>query len=133
MTDPNPSFPQLRVLFVEDSAVNRQVMTGMLESMGCVVTSAKDGRDAVTTFVEGQFDVVLMDVQMPVMDGIAATQIIRQHEGSSGARTPIIAVTAGMDRQSCMDAGMDDHLRKPVRREILASALRKATSLNSSA
>jgi CheY-like chemotaxis protein len=108
-------------------------MTGMLERMGCTVTIAKNGREAVTTFVEGRFDVVLMDVQMPVMDGIAATQIIRQHEVSLGTHTPIVAVTAGMDRQTCIDAGMDDHLRKPVRSEILVSALRNAASLNSNA
>ena len=131
MSQLTPTFPNLRVLFVEDSAVNRKLMVKNLEKLGCDVTEAKDGREAVTRFVDGQFDVVLMDVQMPVMDGIAATRIIRQHEYASGGHTPIIAVTAGMDRESCMDAGMDDHLLKPVKNHQIVASIQKVMHLNS--
>lgn len=127
MTESTPLADQLRALLVEDSPVNQELMARMLESMGCCVTLAKNGREAVTKYVDGQFDLVLMDVQMPVMDGIAATQIIRQHEGCSGVRTPIIAVTAGFDRETCIEAGMDDHLLKPVKSETLRCAIGRAT------
>jgi CheY-like chemotaxis protein len=113
-------------LVVEDSDVNMRLLQRMLEEMGFSVTGVTNGRDAVTTFVEGRFDVVLMDVQMPIMDGIAATRIIRQHESSLRQHTPIIAVTAGMDRESCMDAGMDDHLLKPIRSDVLKAAVTRA-------
>ena len=65
------------------------------------------------------FDIVLMDVQMPVMDGLTATRLIRKQEADRRRHTPIVAVTAGVDRQECLDAGMDDHLEKPVRMEAL--------------
>ena len=74
---------------------------------------ACNGEEGVEKFAERSFDVVLMDVQMPVMDGLTATRIIRHHETGTGKHTPIIAVTAGMDRESCLQAGMDDHLHKP--------------------
>ena len=95
----------------------------MLESIGYQVTIAKNGREAVSKFVDGNFEVVLMDVQMPIMDGLAATSIIRQHEFAVGSHTPIIAVTAGMDRETCLDAGMDDHLVKPIRLPMLQQSL----------
>jgi CheY-like chemotaxis protein len=104
-------------------------MRYLLDNLGCTVTVAGNGREAVTKFVEHEFDVVLMDVQMPVMDGIAATQIIRQHEYASGNHTPIIAVTAGVDRESCMEAGMDDHLIKPVCTQSLQRVLNQVADL----
>ena len=66
-------------------------------------------------FDDASFDVVIMDVQMPIMDGLEATRLIRQYEKDSGRRTPIVAVTAGIERSSCMGAGMNDYLAKPVR------------------
>ena len=68
-----------------------------------------------------------MDVLMPIMDGIAATHIMRQHEFATGGHTPIVAVTAGMDRQSCLQAGMDEHLVKPIRAEMLAETVRRVS------
>ena len=68
---------------------------------------------------KAEFNVVLMDVHMPVMDGLCASRLIRKDEAETGKHTPIVAVTAGMDSQSCLEAGMDDYLGKPVRAEIL--------------
>ena len=133
MPNSNPSAPQLRALLVEDSPTSQKLMRNLLESLGCSVTLAKNGREAVTKFVENEFDVVLMDVQMPIMDGIAATQIIRQHEFARGGHTPIIAVTAGMDRESCMEAGMDDYLVKPIESATLRESLDRVSNLNSKA
>jgi CheY-like chemotaxis protein len=108
----NPASP-LRVLLVEDSLVNQKLLTGLLERWNCAVTLATNGQQAVQKYAEDEFDVVLMDIQMPVMDGLTATRLIRQQEGTM-KRTPIVAITAGMDRQSCLDAGVDEYLAKPV-------------------
>ena len=102
-------------LLVEDCLVNQKLLTHMLEKEGFEVVLAVNGQEAVDKFKQEPFDVVIMDVQMPVMDGLEATRLIRQHEKDSGHRTPIVAVTAGMDRNSCIGAGMNDYLAKPVR------------------
>jgi CheY-like chemotaxis protein len=102
-------------LLVEDSVVNQQILANMLHREGFDVVLADNGQDAVEKFKQQAFDVVIMDVQMPVMDGLQATRLMRQHESASDQATPIIAVTAGIDRVSCLDAGMNDYLAKPVR------------------
>jgi len=130
MTDSKHSFSQCRALLVDDSPVNQELMASLLQHMGCTVTLAKNGREAVTKLVEQGFDVVFMDVQMPVIDGMAATRIIRQHESAVGKHTPIVAVTAGMDRETCLEAGMDDHLVKPIRGQELEAALQRASCAN---
>ncbi len=99
------------------------VLAHILGSLGFDVTIACNGEEGVEKFVEQLFDVVLMDVQMPVMDGLTATRVIRHHEVGMAKHTPIIAVTAGMGRESCLQAGMDDHLRKPVRLDDLRPLL----------
>jgi CheY-like chemotaxis protein/HPt (histidine-containing phosphotransfer) domain-containing protein len=114
-----------RVLVAEDNVVNQHVATGMLISLGYEVHVVDDGQQAVAAAATGQFDLILMDCQMPVLDGYAATAILRAAEGA-GHRTPIVAVTASAmkeDRQRCLDAGMDDHLAKPLRRDELAAVL----------
>ena len=126
---PPPIEPSLRVLLVEDSHVNQQLLTQILLRQDCLVTVAGNGEEAVQRFAEQAFDVVLMDVQMPVMDGLTATRMIRNHENGIGKRTPIIAVTAGVDRESCLQAGMDEHLQKPVRPEVLRSTLQQVMRL----
>lgn len=131
MSESKRSPSQLRALLVEDSLAGQKLIGGLLENLGCSVTLAKNGREAVTKFVEHEFDVVLMDVQMPIMDGIAATQIIRQHEFAAGGHTPIIAVTVGKDRESCMEAGMDEYLLKPIDARTLREALQRVTIPNS--
>ncbi|NNE00777.1 MAG: response regulator [Pirellulaceae bacterium] len=104
-----------KVLLVEDSVINQKLLLYMLKNENYEVVLATNGQEAVDRYKECPFDFILMDVQMPVMDGIQATRIIRELELASGNHTPIIAVTAGMDRGSCMNAGMDDYIEKPVR------------------
>lgn len=104
--------------------MNRRVMRGMLAHLGWKVTLAGDGREALDRFEKGQFAAILMDCQMPVMDGLQATREIRQRE--TGVRTPIIGVTAAAfqeDRDRCFAAGMDDFLAKPVTLDQLRDAL----------
>lgn len=114
MTDGMIRAPRLALL-VEDCLVNQKLLTHMLEQEGFDVVLAANGQEAVDKFKQGSFDVVIMDVQMPIMDGLDATRLIRQYEKDPGRHTPIVAVTAGMDRSSCIGAGMDDFLAKPVR------------------
>jgi PAS domain S-box-containing protein len=119
-----------RVLVAEDNEVNQRVVAGMLAQLGYDVDLAQDGRQAVEMVRAGHYDIVLMDCQMPVLDGFAATREIRAAQGPSST-TPIIALTASAltsDEQRCRAAGMDDFLSKPLRREALAAMLRGWTS-----
>ena len=106
------------VLLVEDNAVNAFISAASLESMGVVSVHATNGNEAVNLYRERKFDAVLMDCEMPVMDGFAATRLIREFEATSGQpRTPIIALTANAltgDREHCLKHGMDDYLSKPI-------------------
>jgi len=114
-----------RVLVVEDNAVNRVVVQAMLERLGMTVLLAHDGAEAVATVQAEEVDLVLMDCQMPVMDGYEATRRIRS-SGHARAQLPIVALTAhalAEDRQRCDAAGMNDYLPKPVTGEALASVL----------
>lgn len=116
----------LSVLVAEDNAVNQRVATAMLERLGHRVTLAVNGSEAVAKWREGKFDLVLMDVQMPELDGFEATRSIRDYELNGKPRTPIIAMTAHAmtgDRERCLEAGMDDYVSKPVRREALDAAI----------
>jgi CheY-like chemotaxis protein len=117
----------LRVLLVEDNAVNREVARGMLGVLGCEVTVAGDGVEGASMFEAGQYDVVLMDCHMPELDGYGATGRIRDYEQASGqARTPIVALTANAlegDRDKCLAAGMDDYLAKPFTSDQLRGVL----------
>lgn len=124
----SPTPLSLRVLVVEDSFVNQLVLTRMLMDQGCQVEVATDGQQGVEQYLQQSFDVVLMDVQMPVMDGLAATRMIRSHEKNLDKRALIVAVTAGVDRESCLQAGMDDYVQKPVRPDVLRAMLEQATS-----
>jgi PAS domain S-box-containing protein len=123
-----PSNLELDVLVAEDNTVNQMVIKAMLEKIGCKVTIAENGKFAVSTYKSGQFDIVLMDVSMPEMDGGEATKLIRRRQKKTGEQTPIIGVTAHAmreDRQRCIDAGMDDYLPKPVKQDKLEAVLRK--------
>jgi signal transduction histidine kinase/DNA-binding response OmpR family regulator len=127
-----------RVLVVEDNPVNQQVAQAMLEAMGCSVDVAGDGRAALEAIAHTAYDLVLMDCQMPIMDGYQATAEIRRLEAKdpSGRRLPIFALTARVvedDRERCLDAGMDDFLSKPFKREALAELLRRWMVLASGA
>jgi CheY-like chemotaxis protein len=114
------------VLLVEDNLVNQRVAQKMLEKLGCRVTVAGHGGEAVQRLAVERFDAVLMDCQMPHMDGFEATRQIRRMAGL--AELPVLALTAAAfpeDLSRCREAGMDDHLSKPVTLESLAGALRK--------
>jgi PAS domain S-box-containing protein len=111
-------FPALKILLAEDSPVNQKLAIWLLEKEGHSVTIANDGREAIAALDAQQFDLVLMDVQMPEMDGFEATATIRARERSQGTHIPIIAMTAHAmkgDRERCLAAGMDDYIPKPVR------------------
>jgi PAS domain S-box-containing protein len=124
----DPTFRGHRVLLVEDNPVNQRVAHRLLQKLGCDVTIANHGAEALERLAEGAFDVVLMDCQMPVMDGFTATGRIRELERQSGLgrRVPIIALTANVmseDREHCVAAGMDAHLGKPIVPSQLADCL----------
>lgn len=115
----------LNVLVVEDNPVNYRVAQAMLTRVGCKVTSANDGFEAVAATVGESFDLILMDCQMPNLDGFDATRRIR-HEGNPNWRTPIVALSADVleqDVEKCRDAGMDGFLSKPLRTEQLGKLL----------
>jgi signal transduction histidine kinase/DNA-binding response OmpR family regulator len=116
----------LRILVAEDNAVNQRLVIRMLEKRGHRVVLAVDGRQTIEALNKESFDLVLMDVQMPEMDGLEATAIIREKEKSSGKHQPIIALTAHAmagDRDRCLAAGMDGYLTKPIRPQELDQIL----------
>ncbi|WP_307722084.1 response regulator [Duganella callida] len=123
-----------KVLLAEDNPVNVEVASAMLEGLGLDVSRASNGEEALHSVQADDFDVVLMDCQMPVMDGFAATSEIRRHEQQRGrARSlPIIAITANAlqgDRESCLAAGMDDYLSKPFTQQALGQTLARWINL----
>ncbi|NLN28982.1 MAG: response regulator [Firmicutes bacterium] len=116
------------VLVVEDNPVNRKVVMLQLENLGYDVDAVSNGAEAVEAVRTGRYDLILMDCQMPVMDGYQATQIIRKHEATTGRRIPIVALTANAmqgDREKCIGAGMDDYLSKPVAVRDLRAVLER--------
>ncbi len=126
VADLSMAFVRRRVLLAEDGVVNRQVALSLLEKRGHRVTAVENGQQAVEAWRRESFDVVLMDVQMPVMDGFAATAAIRREEQPAGRHTPIIAITAHAmkgDRERCLGAGMDDYVSKPFRPRELFTAI----------
>jgi signal transduction histidine kinase/DNA-binding response OmpR family regulator len=123
---PERSLPPLRVLLAEDSLVNQKLATALLEKEGHTVTVVGNGREAVDAFQSRDFDIVLMDVQMPEMDGFEATVAIRSKQQKPGHRVPIIAMTAHAlkgDRDRCLEAGMDEYVAKPIKARQLFDAI----------
>jgi CheY-like chemotaxis protein len=124
---PDPSRKGSRVLVVEDNAANLKVTVRMIERLGYRADVAANGSEAVTMVEVGKYDAVLMDCQMPEMDGYEATRQIRKAE-PSGRHVPIIAMTAAAlsgDRERCLAAGMDDYISKPVKLHIVAAVLER--------
>ena len=117
---------QLTILLAEDNAVNQKFALRMLERRGHKVRVAGNGLEALAALDKEQFDVVLMDVQMPDMDGLEATAVIRQKEKAQGSHIPIVAMTAHSmkgDRDRCLEAGMDGYISKPINAQKLLEAL----------
>ena len=136
-----PSFRQernparrLRILLAEDNRINQNLATRLLEKRGHHVTLANNGKEALAALAGGSFDLVFMDVQMPEMNGLQATMVIREQERLTGGHQPIIALTALAlkgDRERCLAAGTDGYLSKPISPELLDEALDSHTTLAS--
>jgi CheY-like chemotaxis protein len=126
----------LRVLLAEDNAVNQRLISRLLQKMGHQVTLAADGQAALHFLSENEFDLIAMDMQMPVMDGIEATQKIRATGAASGGHIPIVAMTANAfeeDRRRCFDAGMDGHVVKPVSAQSIRAEIERVIALSNQA
>ncbi len=118
----------LHILLAEDNLVNQKLAIRLLQKEGHTVVVAADGRKALNALAHESFDLILMDVQMPVMDGLEATAAIRARERTQGTHVPIVAVTANAmtgDRERCLAAGMDDYLSKPINSRALTAAVEK--------
>ena len=127
LTASTDDLKDLRVLLVDDNELNRRLGLKLLEGKVGNITVASNGRQAIELFGHNKFDLILMDVQMPVMNGLEATSMIRQAELGSGRHVPIIAMTARAmtgDREECLAAGMDGYVSKPVRFEVLRQEMR---------
>ena len=128
VVEAHAELPSLNVLLAEDSPVNQRVATVMLEKWGHKVSIAANGRQAIAMFTRQPYDLVVMDVQMPEMDGLEATRAIREHEKLAGGHVPIIALTAHAmkgDRDRCLAVGMDAYVTKPIRSKELARIIRE--------
>ena len=129
-TPTDSPLPAARILVAEDHAVNRQVAVRMLEKLGLAVDTVSDGQEALEVFAKGRYDLILMDCQMPRLDGYQASRAIRELEANQGTkeRVPIVAMTAHAmagDENDCLEAGMDGHLSKPVTLATLEATLRR--------
>jgi signal transduction histidine kinase/CheY-like chemotaxis protein len=124
--DAREPLASLRILLAEDNPVNQRLASRLLEKRGHSVVVAGNGREALEALEKGRFDLVIMDVQMPEMDGFEATAAIRMKEGASGIRLPVVALTAHAmkgDREKCLAGGMDGYLSKPIRPQELDELL----------
>ena len=128
-----PSVKRLAVLLVEDNLINQQLAVRLLEKSGHNVKVCDNGKEALNLIEAEKFDVVLMDVQMPVMDGIEACMAIRAREALSGEHLPVIAMTANVmegDRERCLAAGMDDYISKPIQSKKLMDSIESVLNGN---
>jgi CheY-like chemotaxis protein len=122
----------LRILLAEDNPVNQKVAARLLQKRGYNVAIAGTGREAVNTYAQQRFDLILMDVQMPDLDGLEATMAIRNLERAAGGHIPILALTAhamSSDRDTCLAAGMDGFVTKPIRTEELFREIRRVQEM----
>jgi len=131
----NAAGGHFRILLVEDNEVNQKLAVRLLEKMGHQVTLVSNGAEACETLCAATYDIVLMDLQMPVMGGLEATCKIREREQHSGQHVPILAMTAhaaAQDEKRCLEAGMDGYLTKPIRREVLRKEIERAVTQSGS-
>jgi CheY-like chemotaxis protein len=129
----SPSSAAIHVLLVEDNMVNQKLARRLVENAGYTVVCAMDGREAVEACAAQHFDLVLMDLQMPHMDGFEATAELRRREAIGGGHLPIIALTANAmpgDRERCLEAGMDGYVSKPMKRAELFQAIASGLEIN---
>jgi signal transduction histidine kinase/DNA-binding response OmpR family regulator len=122
---------RLRILLTEDNRVNQTLAMRILQKRGHTVVIAEDGRQAIEALGKQPFDLILMDMQMPELDGVEAAILIREREKSTGGRIPIIALTANAmtgDRERCLDSGMDDYVSKPIQVKDLFAAIERVLS-----
>ena len=132
--DGEPSLQGLQVLLADDQVINVMIIGKLLTQLGCNMERAENGQQAVERWQQGGLDLILMDLQMPVLGGLEATQRIRELEraGAGSGHVPIVAVTASaleQDRERCLAAGMDAHLARPVALDRLAQVMRAALRL----
>ena len=114
--------PSLRILVVEDNPVNQKLLSLMLRQFGYLSDIAPNGKDGLDLYAKNEYDLILMDIQMPIMDGFETTAIIRTEERETGNHIPIIAVTAHVMpgyRERCLAGGMDNYLAKPFKMQDL--------------
>ncbi len=126
---------RLRILLVEDNPVNQTLATILLEKRGHTVSIAGNGKEALAAWEKEEFDLILMDVQMPEMDGLEATACIRERERGTGRHIPIVAMTAHAikgDREHCLQAGMDGYVSKPIEAKQLFQAIVDVTPMPAS-
>ncbi|MBS1810998.1 MAG: response regulator [Acidobacteria bacterium] len=122
----------LHILIAEDNPINQKLAVRVLQKQGHTSVVANNGREALEMWEQQPFDVILMDVMMPEMDGLVAASEIRQREKVTGQHIPIIAITANAmvgDREKCLSAGMDEYISKPVDVTSLYEALERLTSM----
>ena len=125
-----------KILLAEDNAINRRLALSLLEKHGCQTVAVTNGREALTALSEQAFDLILMDVQMPEMDGFEATKSIRQDEHKTGQHIPIVAMTAHAmsgDRERCIAMGMDDYISKPIKSQTLFAAIQRVMGISAEA
>lgn len=119
------NFPGKKILVVEDYFINKEMMQDMLEALGCEVDTAEDGETALSKWSKNDYDLILMDIQMPIKDGYEVTREIRKQEDGK-KHTIILALTANAlvgDKEKCLEAGMDDYLSKPIDKPKLAAKI----------
>ena len=122
---------RLHILLAEDNLVNQKLAKRMVEKMGHEVTIARHGQEALQILEQGGFDLIFMDVQMPVMDGLEATRAIRDLETKAGGHIPIIATTAyamAGDKEKCLDVGMDGYISKPINAKAVSQKIEEVTA-----
>ena len=132
--EPHEQIAPLHILLAEDSLVNQKLAIGLLERHGHTVTVANHGREVLGAIESDKFDLILMDVQMPEMDGLEATEVIRARERDTEIHVPIVAMTAHAmqgDRQRCLDVGMDEYVAKPIRAHQLFQTIANVLGLSS--
>jgi CheY-like chemotaxis protein len=136
--EPQPSSPennhlQIKILLAEDNEANQFLIKAITKSKDWDITIVDDGEQAIEMFRNNAYNLILMDVQMPVMNGYEATKIIREIEKERGTHTPIIALTAyamKADKDLCIEAGMDDYISKPFKRQQFLDAIIKVLNIS---